>query len=72
MRDVMQTWDSVYWLAPKTKGVFLKIKNMEYGIGKNLKTLDKIFRLSKYEHGENLFRRLRYFCIIFFSIIIKN
>ena len=33
MRDVMQTWDSVYWLAPKTKGVYIKIKNMEYGIG---------------------------------------
>jgi hypothetical protein len=33
MRDVMQTWDSIYWLAPKTKGVYIKIKNMEYGIG---------------------------------------
>ena len=33
MRDVMQTWDSVYWLAPKTKGVYIKIKiwNMEQG-----------------------------------------
>ena len=45
---------------------------MEYGIGKNLNNLHQIFRFSKYEHGENLFRRLRYFCIIFFSIIIKN
>ena len=39
MRDVMQTWDSIYWLAPKTKGVYIKIKNKEFGISKNLNNL---------------------------------
>jgi hypothetical protein len=72
MRDVIQTWDSVYWLAPKIKGVYIKIKNKEYGLGKNPKKLHKIFGFSKYEHGENLFKRLKYFSIIFFSIIIKK
>ncbi len=33
MRNVMQTWDSVYWLAPKSQGVYIKIRNMEFGIG---------------------------------------
>ena len=51
----MQTWDSVYWLAPKTKGVYIKINNIEYGIGYNSKKLYKIFRFSKFEHGEILF-----------------
>ena len=59
MRNVMQTWDSVYWLAPRSKGIYIKLRNMEFGLGKNVKKLYKTFPYSKYEHRFKLFNRVK-------------
>jgi hypothetical protein len=33
MKNVFQTWDSFYWLAPKNLGGFVKAKDKLYGWG---------------------------------------
>ena len=54
----MHTWDSLYWLAPKNLGGFIKAKDNFYGWGKNFHLLQKIFHLTSNENGAKLFDRV--------------
>jgi len=35
-KSVMQTWESLYWLLPKTNGAIIKTKSGVYGWGPNV------------------------------------
>ena len=62
----MQTWDSIYWLFPKTNGIFIKTKYYNIGLSPEVFKLDKLFLYSKLEHGKKLFDRVKSLSIIFF------
>ena len=59
MKKVMQTWDSIYWLAPKTDGLFIKTKFDDIGWGPKINGLDKLFDYTNYAYANKLFDKVK-------------